>query len=373
MQTIDLELLKDLTSVQDEPCISLYMTTHKVHPASASDSISFKNLYKKTLLYIQENQLSKHEALLKPLEKMIDDKSFWDNGTPGLAIFVSKDDVRIIRLPEEVQEISCVANAFCIKPLFKMYNENQNYYLLALGLDSVKLFTGDRHHIEELDIQGKIPVSMKEALGDELTDNHFHASVVEGAGLHGYMEKSQEEDIDMDRFFRKIDKGILEHFPIPSKIPLLLAALPEHHKDFERISKNANLGPVHIAINPHSLNRTELLKKVQEVMDETLVNRKTELLDKQQLAAQENLSSTELTDIVRDAIDGKIEVLCIQNGKGIKGAIDLAQRGIDESADSSTDVINELVRTVFNYGGDVVVLEEEDMPTNDGVFTINRY
>ncbi|MCL7987470.1 hypothetical protein M8998_05905 [Sphingobacterium sp. lm-10] len=373
MQTIDLELLKELTGIQNEPCISLYMTTHKVHPASASDSISFKNLYKKTLHYIQEHKLSKHETLLKPLEKLIEDKSFWDNGSHGLAIFISTDDTKIIRLPEEVQEISCVANAFCIKPLFKMYNENQNYYLLALGLDSVKLYTGDKHQIEELEIEGKLPLSMKEALGDQLTDNHFHASVVEGAGLHGYMEKSQEEDIDMDRFFRKIDKGILEHFDIPSKTPLLLAALPEHHTDFVRISKNPNLGPVQIPINPHSLSHSELLKKVQEVMGEALDKRKKELLERQQLATQENLSSTEITDIVRDAIDGKVDVLCIENGKSIKGALDVDNRAIGEDDNLNTDVINELVRTVFNFGGDVVVLDQEEMPTTDGIFTINRY
>lgn len=373
MQTIDLELLKELTSIQNEPCISLYMTTHKVHPTSASDPISFKNLYKKTLHYIQEHELSTHEALLKPIEKLIDDKSFWDNGTHGLAIFITTKDTKIIRLPEEVQEISCVANAFCTKPLFKIYNENQKYYLLALGLDSVKLYAGDKHEIEELDIAGKLPVSMKEALGDELTDNHFHGSVVEGAGLHGYMEKSQEEDIDMDRFFRKIDKGILEHVEIPTKTPLILAALPEHHTDFVRISKNPNLGPVHIPINPHSLSRSELLSKVQEVMGEALAERKTELLDKQRLAAQENLSSTEITDIVRDAIDGKVDVLCIENGKSIKGIIDTEKRNISDNDNLSTDVINELVRTVFNFGGDIVVLDQEDMPTTDGVFTINRY
>ncbi|MFD2742263.1 MULTISPECIES: baeRF3 domain-containing protein [Sphingobacterium] len=373
MQTINLELLKELTNVQDEPCVSLYMTTHKVHPASASDSISFKNLYKKTLLYIQEHKLIEHEALLKSVEKLIEDKKFWDNGSHGLAIFISKEDTKIIRLPQEVQEISCVANAFCIKPLFKMLHENQEYYLLALGLDSVKLLKGDRNHIEELPIEDKLPQSMKEALGDQLTDNHFHASVVEGAGLHGYMEKSQEEDIDMDRFFRKIDKGILEHFDIPAKTPLFLAALPEHHTNFARISKNGNLSSVHIPINPHSLSRSELLKKVQEVLDDTLAKRKANILERQQLAAQENKSSTEISDIVRDAIDGKVEILCIENGRGIKGSINTDKRDIDEHANLSTDVINELARMVFNFGGEVIVLDEAEMPTKDGVFTLNRY
>lgn len=373
MQTIDLELIKELASVQNKPCISLYMTTHKVHPANASDSISFKNLYKRTLHFIQEQKLEKHEQLLKPLENLASDKSFWDMGTHGLAIFISADDTKIIRLPAEVKEVSCVANSFCIKPLFQIYQDNQPYYLLALSLDSVKLFKGDKHQIQEVDTTGKLPANMKDALGEDLTDNHFHASVVEGAGLHGYMEKSQEEDIDMDRYFRKIDKLLSEHFNIPAKTPLLLAALPEHHADFTRISKNANLNEKAIHINPHALSRDELLLKVQELLEEKFQDRKDQLLARQQSALQENLSSTELSDIIRDSLDGKVDVLCIENGKSIKGQIDAEKRTLNESEELSTDVVNELVRTVFNYGGKVMVMEETDMPTSEGLFTINRY
>src|SRR5690606_4149801 len=239
-QTIDLKLLKELTAIKDEPCISIYMPTHRVHPANATDPVSFKNLYKKALQYSKENNLSEHEKLILPLEKLIDDKSFWDYNNEGLAIFVSAQGMQILRLPQKVQELVCVADSFCVKPLFKLYHENQPYYLLALALDDVQLYQGDKYQLEKLDIKDKIPTSMKEALGDELTDNHLHASVVQGAGLHGYMEKSQEEEIDMERFFRKVDQAILEHFPIPQDVPLLLAALPEHHNHFLRISKHTN-------------------------------------------------------------------------------------------------------------------------------------
>jgi len=373
MQTIDLKLLKELTAIQGEPCISIYMPTHRVHPANATDPITFKNLYKKTLQYIKDNKLNEHEKLIQPLEKLIDDKTFWDHNDEGLAIFVSSQDTQILRLPQKVQEITCVADSFCVKPLFKLYHENQPYYLLALALDDVQLYQGDKYQLQKLDIKDNVPTTMKEALGDELTDNHLHASVVQGTGLHGYMEKSQEEDIDMDRFFRKIDQAILEHYPIPQDIPLLLAALPEHHNHFLRISKHSNFAPIHIQINPQSLSKAALLEKIQEVFDKILEKRKKELLERYHLAIPENLSSLDIGDVVRDVIDGKVEVLCIENGKSIDGHIDIEEREIVQDDGQYTDVINELACLAFNYGGSVIVLDKEEMPSETGVFTINRY
>lgn len=373
MQTIDLKLLKELTAIKDEPCISIYMPTHRVHPANATDPVSFKNLYKKALQYSKENNLSEHEKLILPLEKLIDDKSFWDYNNEGLAIFVSAQGMQILRLPQKVQELVCVAYSFCVKPLFKLYHENQPYYLLALALDDVQLYQGDKYQLEKLDIKDKIPTSMKEALGDELTDNHLHASVVQGAGLHGYMEKSQEEEIDMERFFRKVDQAILEHFPIPQDVPLLLAALPEHHNHFLRISKHTNFSPIHIQINPQSLSKSALLEKIQEVFDGILDKRKKELLERYHLAVPENLSSLDIGDIVRDVLDGKVDVLCIENGKSIDGHIDVEGRKIIESDGQHTDIVNELACLAFNHGGSVITLDQEEMPSETGIFTINRY
>lgn len=373
MQKIDLNLLKELTAIKGEPCISLYMKTHRQHPASAVDPIAFKKLYNKTLSYIQEHQLADHEPLLTPLEKLIDDKTFWDNGDNGLAIFCSKHGTKILKLPKEVEEISCVANSFCVKPLFSFYNENQQYYLLTLGLDNVKLYSGDKYQIEEVDIKGKIPTSMKGALGHELTDNHLHASVVEGTGLHGYMEKSQEEEIDMDRFFRKVDRAIQENFNISKDTPLLLATLPEHQSHFLRISNNLHLTPVLLGINPHALSKDELLEKVQDSLDGDFEKHKTSLLERSQRAVHENLSSSELRDVVQNALDGKIDVLFIENDRSINGYIDPESRKVQQGKTLSTDVINELSCLVFEQGGHVIVLDSEEMLVDTGAFTINRY
>lgn len=373
METIDHTLLKELTETRAESCISLYIPTYRVHPANDGDSLRFKNLFNDTLQYIRSHELSGHEKVLLPLQKLINDKEFWDHGTEGLAIFISENQHKIIRLPQSVEEASYVSDSFYITPLFKLYQENQDYYVLALGLSNVNLYRGNRHHIEQVPIEGKLPTSMKEALGHELTDNHLHGSVVEGAGLHGYMEKSQEEDIDMERFFRKIDKGLMEQFPIPQQIPILLAALPEHHTPFLRVSKHTNFAPLHIQINPQTLDKNDLLQKAGEVFDQILQQRKDELRDRYHIAVQEGLSSCDLGDVARAALDRRVDTLFLENNRKIAGYIDHDERRVEYSQSSETEILNEIASLVFEAGGNVMVLDKADMPVEAAACTLNRF
>jgi hypothetical protein len=350
------------------------MRTHRQHPESAVDPIAFKKLYRKTEDYIQAHDLAAHEPLLEPLAKLIDDKSFWDNNDNGLAIFCSPQETKIIKLPEEVEEISCVAQSFCVRPLFSFYNRDQQYYLLTLGLDNVKLYEGTKYHIEEINISETMPTNMNEALGDELTDNHLHASAAEGTGgLHGYMEKSQEEDNDMERFFRKVDQDLREIYPASKDKPLLVAMLPEHQNHFLRISKNQYLKPIPLNSNPHALHKDMLLEKIREILAHDFEEYKETLLERAQLAQQEGVGSSDLGDVVRDALDGKIEVLFIESEKAISGHIDRDNRRVQQGKTLSTDVINELSCLVFDQGGHVIELGNDEMLSETGVFTINRY
>ena len=44
---------------------------------------------------------------------------------------------------------------------------------------------------------------------------------------HGHGGKKDEADIDAERFFRAIDRAVLEHHSRPSGPPLMLAALSD--------------------------------------------------------------------------------------------------------------------------------------------------
>ena len=106
---------------------------------------------------------------------------------------------------------------------------------------------------------------MTEALGDEVTEPHQSlASYGKGGGgggqtiRYGQGSKKDEVDIDMVRFFRAIDRTILEHHSRPSGLPLLLVALPEHHASFRAVSHNPFLMDEGIQKAPVALDIDEL-------------------------------------------------------------------------------------------------------------------
>ena len=70
---------------------------------------------------------------------------------------------------------------------------------------------------------------------------------------HGHGSKKDEVDVDADRFFRAVDRAVLEHHSRPSGLPLILAALPEHHNLFRQVSQNSFLLVDGIDIHPDAL------------------------------------------------------------------------------------------------------------------------
>lgn len=67
---------------------------------------------------------------------------------------------------------------------------------------------------------------------------------------HGHGGKKSELEIDAERFFRAVDRAVLEQHSRPSGFPLILAALPEHHHLFHEVSHNPFLIKDSIEIYP---------------------------------------------------------------------------------------------------------------------------
>ena len=64
--------------------------------------------------------------------------------------------------------------------------------------------------------------------------------------------------MDRERFFRVIDREILQRASRVSGLPLVLASLPEHQSRFRALSHNPFLLVTGLAVNPGALSPGEL-------------------------------------------------------------------------------------------------------------------
>ena len=123
--------------------------------------------------------------------------------------------------------MAVVADSFHIKPLLRILQSADRYQVLSVNRREIKFFEGNRDNLHEIELESGIPRTITEALGEERTEPHH--SVGSFGMRHGHGSRADEIDVDEQRFFRVVDRAILEYDSRPSGMPLILAALRHAH------------------------------------------------------------------------------------------------------------------------------------------------
>jgi len=279
-----------------------------------------------------------------------------------------------------VRAFVVVADSFHTKLLRRHLQSVDRYQVLALSRHRALVFQGDRDALDEITVPG-VPRTMAEALGEELTDPHLTVASYGGVGgesgamYHGHGGRKDEIDIDTTRFFRVVDRTVFEHCSRPSGLPLILAALPEHHQPFAEISHNPSLIAHGVRIDPFGIPTDELRQLAWRTFQPRYRQRIAEVLDAFAQARAAQRATDDLAQVGCAAAQGRIATLLVAADRVIAGRLaadgridcgDLADPEID-------DVLDDLAERVAATGGEIVVLPDAEMPTRAGAAAILRY
>lgn len=359
------DVLSEIMSFQGSPCLSLYQSTHRQFPKNEQDSIRFGNLVKDLEATLsQEYKEGEIRNFLAPFENLSRDTEFWNHTLDGLVVLGGPGFFRILILSQPVTELALSGESFHVKPLWRYLQSVDRYQVLALSRDKIRFFEGNRHALNELEIAEGVPRSISEALGSELSSPHQTVASYGGVGggkmamHHGHGGKKDEQNKDTEKFFRLVDLAVIEHYSRPSNLPLILAALPEHHNLFRQISKNPLLIPHGININPFSISTEQLREMAWENLKPEYQAHLNSLSNEFKQAQANGLGSDDLAQVTNAAAGGRIDTLLIQSNIG------------DQECDDELDNLGE---QVFKKGGHVFVVPIEKMPSDTGVAATFRY
>jgi len=383
MDLLTNDMMPELLSVNERICISLYMPTHRTHPDNLQDPILFKNLVKQVeQSLLQQYSASEAMVLLQPFVELADNEEFWRHTLDGLAVLGATGMFKTIGLPILTKEITVVAESFHTKPLRKYLQSVERYNVLGLSLHDYHIYEGNRHSLTELELAPGIPKNIKEALGNELTDKHSTVAAYGGVGgessnmHHGQGGKADEVDIDAERFFRFVAKTINDHYSRLSGLPLILAALPEHHHLFQKVSNILSLLPEGIDVNPKSVETGELVKRAWKVMEPYYFGIIDKACDVYQQSKTKGMGSDNISEIALAAAGSRVDTLMIEANIQIAGKI-ISETGSIEEGDLDNpemdDLLDDLGELVTKMGGKVMVIPPEKMPTQTGVACVFRY
>jgi hypothetical protein len=389
MTAVTPDNLAQLLGDQESPCLSLYQPTHRRHPENLQDPIRYSNLLK----ILEESLLQKYgmretTPFLEPFRLLTEDRDFWNHTLDGLAVLGAPGRFEVFRLQRPVPELAIAADSFHIKPLVRIVQSADRYQVLSVNQREIRLFQGNRDVLDEIELSEGVPRTLTEALGDQLSDPRLTVSSYgtgpggpgpahAGPGMrHGHGGKKDEVDIDRERFFRAVDRGIAEHHSRPTGLPLILAALPEHHGHFHDVSQNPLLLPDGIKIDPEALTLDELREKAWQVMEPSYRARLAQLVDQFHVARARALASGDLSDIAVAAVNGRVATLLVEGDRHVGGRLDpvSGRVSLDDIVDPEVDdVLDDVAERTLRTSGEVIVVPPSGMPTDTGLAAIYRY
>lgn len=375
--------LKPLLADYDAPCLSLYQPTFRAFPDIQQNPVRYKNLLRELKKAVAQKYASADaSSLLQPMELLLDNEEFWAHPQDGITVFSAKGFFHVEKVQRPVPELVVVNDHLHIRPLVRVFQSDDTYQVLSVDRGRVRLYQGNRYVVDEIVMAPSVPRTIEDALGDYVPLQGTQKKGDSGPGrpghagtgaFHGHGSKMDEPRNDVERFFRVVDRAILEAHSKPSELPLILATLSEYQTRFREISKNPFLLDTGIDCDADALSLEELRDRAWRVVEPRYHARLRQMLDEYGAATARGLGSDDLTHVVEFAADGRVGTLIIEADRRIAGHIEDRRPRRDPERPGVGDILDDLAEQVLRTGGQVIVAPKGSMPNDKGLAAIFRY
>lgn len=382
--------LKELLTRDDQPHLSLYMPTERAGAETQQNPIRFKNLLREAEEALCENGLRRPEAqeFLEPAQdQLLFDEGFWQQQEDGLAIFITPQFFRYYRLPVHFETYVGVGTQFDIKPLFEIFQNEGQFYILALSQNDIRLLEGSKYRVKEIELE-EVPKSLAEALrwDDPEKQAQSHTVVGEnraGSGsspdiaFHGHGVSKDEDRTNILRFFQKVADP-LSAFLGDTRIPLILAGVEYLFPIYREANHYNYLEMEGLPGNPENLSAETLHARGWELLKSRFdANRNEAIARYRQFTGQQNgLASNDLKDILQAAYQGRVEQLLMREQAEIWGRADLDTGQIEIHPDrtpQSEGLINTAAIYTLQNEGIIFTFAPPEMPDESPIAAIFRF
>ncbi len=372
-------IFEKLANTHGLHCVSIYLPMHKdgKEQNERIAQATLKQCLKKAHTDLARHEMDSREIkkYLKPIEALLLNIELWRNPSDGLAIFLDKNEFNYYTLPISFEIKTTVSDHYYLKPLLPLYNEDDDYYLLELSQDYIKLYMANKYGYQDIYIEDFAPSRLEEAVGFDFkpkmqqfrTGQNVHNKAVfkeSNAIFHGQGAGKDDVKPELFRFFREIDNSINEKIT-NKKIPLMVAC----DKFLFSVYKEANTYPTLLDTcvtgDPEFKNKTKLhqesWKLIQPYFEKT---KDAKLLQYKELYHTPK-TSYQISEIVPAAINGRIDTLFVQNVADEFGVFDQETNRLmfRKKTDLNNASLSDLSAvSTFMQGGKVFLLKSEEMP-----------
>lgn len=368
------EKFEDLANFNNNPCISILIPTMRSGQdvLEGKDSLQLKTQWKnaKKELEARNVDAKKMEELESKISSLIEDKQFWRHQKDGLAVFLAPGFMERFTLPVAFEPFTYVSDHFYLKPLVAGIAENQEFFLLSLQLEDVKMYRVNTNSIQPVDIKELVPSQLEDRVGYDYEEKQLGRveSRVGFTDIHGYDKANNDRKSEVFRFYRAVDKGISEIIN-DEKIPLVVAADDGYFPIYKEANTYNHFYEEKIPGNPNDYRSVDALHKAALQTIEPLFEeeRKKKLHQFRELNKTDR-SSTSTDEIIRAIYEGKVDTLFVRAEEDVWGRYNenMTSVEIHDGPDHTNQSLTNLaaVKTI-EQGGTVYIMNNGFLPDNN--------
>jgi hypothetical protein len=253
------------------------------------------------------------------------------------------------------------------------------FYVLALSQSEIRLLRGGRYDVSELAL-GDIPPSLASALrfDDRESQLHSHGAKRVGIGrvvatFHGHGVGVDTKDADLGRFLSAVDDG-LAHIIGSGPAPLVLAGVDSTLARFRHLSRYPHIVDGEIEGSAATLSAAELHERAWPLVESVFVMSRRRARAAVEGGAAKTADTVEAVAIA--AVDGRVGSVFVPAGVQRWGVFDPVGRSVDENEErrpGDRDLLDAIVVETLTHGGEVFVVDEEEVPGGAPVVAALRF
>ena len=371
-------VLAELAHARGPGLVSLSMPTHRAGPDTRQDPIRFRNLLDRAAELLGETAgIADREAdeLLAPARALLDDNDFWQHQADGLAVYASPGSLRTVRVALALDEQIGVGERFRLRPLLPLLSGDGHFFVLALSQNEVRLYDGTRSTVAELD-RGPIPASMAEALAHEDPEAQLQVHTSGPAGMfHGHGEGGEIDKQALERYFRAVDRGLLDRLGAQRSAPLVLAAVGYYLPIYTAVSGHPAIADRAVEGNPENRPAGELHAAAWEIVAPRFAAARQEAEAAFGQANGTRQASSDLPTVVRAALERRIDTLFVAGTEPVWGRVEAGSPPTvdlhDDQRPGDDDLVDLAATETLLAGGAVYTCDA--VPSGDGAPTAARF
>lgn len=211
--------------------VTIYMPTARAGAGVRENPIRAKALIKEAETGLKANGATEEETtrILAPLVALLEDTEYWQYLADGLALFAADGFWKAYRLTIDFPEIAHVSDRFAVLPVVSAGMHQDEFLLLAVSQNKVRLFEATFATARELDL-GAIPASIDDVSGETTPPPHQQQRFGAGGGgmVHSHGTGAEVGDVQLDKFLRQVAHGLGDALEPNDHRPVVVASVAEY-------------------------------------------------------------------------------------------------------------------------------------------------